>query len=365
MGSHSYLDGRRSYGSACSRPGARGAGDRPARRARGSARRGGPSRTRRPGDRPSATSAARRAGSSSSARSAARSASASPGGTSSASRSARDTVAVAVDVGRHERGVPAAIASSSTTPNDSPSSAGKHAMVAPRRRACFSSSRHPPEPLDPRHPAPAQRVVVAGRRRRPRGRRHARGRRTRRAAPPGPSGARAGRRRGSPARPTASRGRRRGWATSTPFGRISHSPPKVWVTWRLASSETAVDTARRRIIGLQAGPEGLVPAVAAGAGGVERADRGEGGADERGVVGPGRQGLVEVEHVGLERAQRLDGAPGDGPAAGDRRHRAVAGHPGARPDGGDAGLGRRAVAGSDDAGVDARAARSARASPST
>ena len=95
---------------------------------------------------------------------------------------------------------------------------------------------------------------------------------------------------------------------------------------------------------LEAGPEGLVPAVAARARGVEGADRGDGGADERGVVGAGRQRLVEVEHVGLERAQRLDGAPGDGPAGGDRRDRAVARHPGARTDGGDARLGRRTVA---------------------
>src|SRR3954467_6054539 len=46
------------------------------------------------------------------------------------------------------------------------------------------------------------------------------------------------------------------WArvgTSTPLGRISHSPPKVRVTWRFASSDTAVDTARRRIIGLRPG----------------------------------------------------------------------------------------------------------------
>ncbi len=42
-------------------------------------------------------------------------------------------------------------------------------------------------------------------------------------------------------------------ATSTPLGRISHSPPKVWVTWRLASSDTAVDTARRRIMGRRPG----------------------------------------------------------------------------------------------------------------
>ena len=41
---------------------------------------------------------------------------------------------------------------------------------------------------------------------------------------------------------------------------------------------------------------------------MEGADRGHVGADERGVVRARRERLVQVHHVGLERADRLDGA---------------------------------------------------------
>ena len=144
-------------------------------------------------------------------------------------------------------------------------------------------------------------------------------------------------------------------ASSMPLGTISQRMPNVSSTMRCASADTAVRHREPLEQRLQRRAQRLVPAVAPLAGRVERADRGNGRAHQRRVVGARRERLVEVEHVGAEAADRLERAPGDRATGGDRRDRAVARHAGARPDGRDPRLGRRAVTRGDDARVDAEA----------
>ena len=93
---------------------------------------------------------------------------------------------------------------------------------------------------------------------------------------------------------------------------------------------------------------------------MEGADRRQLGAHQRGVVRAGHERLVQVQHIGRERAQRLERATRDRPPRRDRRNRPVAGHARAGTDADDAGLGRRAVAGGDDARVDAELAQRVR-----
>ena len=205
--------------------------------------------------------------------------------------------------------------------------------------------RDPPEPLDPRHPPAPQRVAGCG----PSPMTHRSASRSR-PANASSSTSRPFRRSCRPTKRIAGAadgvtGPVARLATSTPFGTISHSPPKVWVTWRLASSETAVRHGQAAHHRPEAGPEGLVPAVAARARGVEGADRGERGADERGVVGAGRR----TARGGGARRARTCATPRW--CAGRRPGRLaigatepLLGHPGARTDGGDARLGRRTVA---------------------
>ena len=236
--------------------------------------------------------------------------------------------------------VPAAIASSSTTPNDSPSSAGKQATVAPRRRACFSVVGHAAEPLDPRARRGRAALAVCGPvADRPTARRRARARRTRRAAPPVPCG-------GSwrPTKKIAGRGatawpaRARATATSTPLGRISQS-----------AAERERDLALRVLRHRGARPRAAASSAAAasrnvsyqplrpGARRVERADRGDRRC-RRARRGSARatSGSCRCSTSGSNVRSASIVRRGDGAAGGDRRDRAVARHARARADGGDA-----------------------------
>ena len=177
------------------------AGDRPLVRGQEPLGEVRPSRTRRPGGRPAATSSRPAAGSSSSARRAAR---------SSVGVARRDQQrlatgpgrrAVAVDVGGHHGGA-GGHRLEQHDPERLPVERGKHATVAPRRRARFSSSVTRPSHCT-RGTFRGPQRSVRDRRRSPTAPRRARCPRTRRAAPRGPCGARGVRRRRSPARATA------------------------------------------------------------------------------------------------------------------------------------------------------------------
>ena len=216
-------------------------------------------------------------------------------------------------------------------------------MVAPRNRAAFSSSVIRPSHSTLRPSPLAQRVTSAGRRSRPTARRRGRGERTRRAAPRHPCAARAARGRRSPvacrrvASPSAYR------STSTPFGTISQSVPNVSATWRAACSDTAVAMARRRSADARAsGTSGT--RVAARPRGMEGADRGDRGTEERGVVGPRRKGSCRCTTSGsnVRSASIVRRATARPVAIGEIEPLLTHAH--ARPDRRDPRLRRRAVA---------------------
>ena len=204
------------------------------------------------------------------------------------------------------------------------------------------------------------------RRRSPRGRRRGRARRTRRAAPRGPCAARGGRRRRSRARrrrrcaPRRARARRPRWAGSRTRSRTSAQ------IWRLASSDTAVATASRRIIGLRPGRNVSYQPLRPVRGEWNVPTAGMRGADERGVVGAGRERLVQVQRrrVGsVRRASIVRRATARPVAMGATEP--LLGTRELGPTVVIARLGRRAVARGRRCGRRRRASRSARASPST
>ena len=293
-----------------SRRDARGTRHRPLVERAGTARPGASSRIRRPAAGPPRPASPAGPGRRGACAARSRSASASPGGTSSASRSARDTVRYP-SMSDATSAVPAAMASSSTTPNDSPSSAGKQAMVAPRSRACFSSSETCPSHSTRGTPRPRS-ISWWG---------------------PSPTTQRSASR-SSPAKASSNNARplRRSWRPTNRIagagagvtracGEVDHVDPVgqdlAVAPERLGDLAPGVFRHRGRHRQAphhrpQPRAEGLVPTVATGARRVERADGGHGGADERGMVRPGRKRLVEVQHVGPECAERLDRAPGHG-----------------------------------------------------
>ena len=224
--------------------------------------------------------------------------------------------------------VPAAIASSSTTPNDSPSSR-REARDRSRRgaRRAFSSSVT--------RPSHSTRGISRRTRARPsRGPSPATHSSASRSSPANASSSTAEALAGLVAADEQDRRARRGPrvrrrrtpSTSTPFGRISHVPPNV-----------SLDVALRLLRDRGAHREAVAPSRAAARRNVsyqplrparddvERADRGEVGADERGVVArPARA----ARGGGGRRARTLRSAssvrPRDRLPRGDRRDRAVA-----------------------------------------
>ncbi len=236
-------------------------------------------------------------------------------------------------------------------PNDSPSSDGKHATVGAPQPGLLLLVADPPEPLDPRHAPAPERARSGGRRRPPRAS-------ASRSSPANASSSTASPLRGSwrpdeqDRRVTARATHRppRSRPARSPLGRISHSC-RTSASPALRPRETAVRTASRRISGWRPGRsvsyQPLRPP-----GRVERADGGHGRAHRA------RRGWTRARTArgGAARRGRSSASPracaGQRVAGGDRRDRSVARHPGAGTDGGDPGLGRRAVARGDDAGVD-------------
>ncbi len=143
--------------------------------------------------------------------------------------------------------MPAAIASSSTIPNDSPSIDGKQASVAPRSRLAFSASETLPSHVTPSTPRACS-AGVSG----PSPATHSAAGRSRRANASS-STPRPLRRSWRPTKQMVGTSARIGSAVanvgmSTPFGRISQGPPKLLSTLRCASGDTAVRTASRSTI---------------------------------------------------------------------------------------------------------------------
>ena len=273
---------------------------------------------------------------------------------------ARATLRVALD-GRRDDRVPAAIASSSTTPNDSWPSDGAQNTVARRSRARLlvvgDRARATRRSACGARAAPRS----AARRSRPTAPRRGRGRPTRRAARRAPCAARGGRGRtpragrsasGPPSRSARRRCRSAARCTSR------RAPPR-------AISARRRPTTAVRIVSWRAALDRdllqrLVRGVTVLARGVERADLRAVAAEQRALVGPGHERLVQVHDVGLEAAQRLERAlatraSGPGPSARSSR----CSRTDARADRHDAGLGRRAVARADDPDVDAELAQRA------
>ena len=332
------------------------------RRARRSARRGAPSRTRRRAARPAATSAGaqrRRRRARGAARRAAR---------------RRRRAGRAAPRGRAGRrcgsprssdattGVPAAIASSSTTPNDSPSSDGAQNTVAPRRRASLLGVGDAPEPLDARRRARARSASVCGPVARdpehgvavepaPRVEQHRETLARLVAADEEHRGPRRRRRR----RPSRSgRPRCRSTARRT---RPSHQLRARGLARRLRHDDA--DASARAIMRPQRGPRPHGASSSPDAWNVPTI----GPLKPMSALrhGPGHRRLVQVHDVGLEACAAPRAVRRARRAAGrDRRDRAVRVPLDARPDGHDAGLGRRAVARRDDARVDAELAQRAR-----
>ena len=206
---------------------------------------------------------------------------------------------------------PLAIASSSTTPNDSPSIAGKQARVAARSRRAFSSSLDTPEPLDVRELAVAQ----------------VRGLRSFAHDPQGGVALEPGERveqdRETLARLVAADERdhrserlrpRVGEREVGDLDAVGHDLA-VGVERELHLARRLVGHCGRDGEPAQHGPEtgteGVVPPVAPRTRRVEGADGRHGGPDQRGVIGARCQRLVQVEDVGTERPDRLERAAGE------------------------------------------------------
>ena len=234
--------------------------------------------------------------------------------------------------------MPAAMASSSTTPNDSPPSEGAHSTSAPRSRDGQLLVADAPEPLD------SAVVAVAGPQLRRLRAPPTRPRRPGppaaspppRAAGPGPCGARGGPRTGSSA------GR---WecgvalakrSTSTPLNSSSQRPPIVAAASVRASRDTATRT--RQLGRAPAQQRAKVAVAGAGAGGVEGADQRRVLDQQRGGRRRRRERLVQVDDVerlvpqgadraelgGQVRCQRGDRAVGlDRDRVAERDHRRV------------------------------------------
>ena len=144
------------------------------------------------------------------------------------------------------------------------------------------------------------------------------------------------------------RGCRRRWGGS-------RSGRRTW-TRRCAAprADTAVRTVRRSTILRSGSRNASYQPLRPGVRRVEGADRS--GCRWRAaprVVDAGRQRLVEVQHVGFEDAEGLEGALHGRLRRVDRRDRPVRREPDARPDARDAGQRRRPVGRGEDAGVDA------------
>ena len=233
-------------------------------------------------------------------------------------------------------------------PNDSPSIAGEHATVAPRRRRRLLVVGDAAEPLDLRRVAaraarrsagPSPATQSSASRSRPRERVEQHPEALARLVPADEEDRRP--RRSAAGRAFAKR------STSTPFG---HDLALRRRTLTRPGAPPRSDTAVRDVSGgatagsgepAASGTTGCAPARAA----VERADR----RDRRCRAARRGWRRARAARAGARRRARTCGAPRacGAPtvlAGGDRRDRAVARDAGARPDGGDAGLGRRAVA---------------------